>query len=451
MFLAIRTASQLIDLNYHKGEHPRIGATDVVPFVPISDINMQQCVEMARRLGKRVGSELKIPVYLYEEAALVPERRYLEFIRRGQFEALKGEINVLPERAPDFGPSEIGSAGATVIGARQPLIAFNVFLTTNDVRIAQKIAKAIRHSSGGFRFVKAMGVLVEGHAQVSMNLTNYRQSPIGRIVETIRSEARRYGTEIHHSELVGLIPLEALVDAASWYLQMDEFNSEQILEQKIYQTMTKNPQSPPAVLETGFLEQLASGSPTPGGGSAAAQTGATAAALVAMVARLSIGKERFASLENQMRDIIEISEELRIKLQNSVIEDASAFEEYLAASKLPGDKPEQIVIRNNLIEKAKVRSIEIPFLIMRSMITIMDLAAQVAQNGNINAIGDAGSAGAHARAAFTVATYNIKINCANYQDKRKTEEYLTELKKCEELFIEPELRLKTILNNRASL
>ena len=224
-FQAISQASKLIDLNQHTGEHPRIGATDVVPFVPISEITMQECVEMAVRLAKRVGQNLNIPVYLYEDAARKPERQNLENIRHGQYEALKAEMGVNPERDPDFGPCAIGPAGATVIGARQPLIAFNVYLTTTDVEIAQKIAKAMRQSTGGFRYVKAMGVLVEGRAQVSMNLTNYRKTPIARIVETIRREAMRYGVMIHHSELVGMIPQDALIDASVWYTQLDSFSA----------------------------------------------------------------------------------------------------------------------------------------------------------------------------------------------------------------------------------
>ena len=190
---------------------------------------------MARRLGKKVGEELGIPVYLYEEAAAIPERQNLENIRKGQYEGLKEEVLINPARKPDFGPAKLGSAGATVIGARAPLIAFNVYLTTGDVSIAQKIAKAMRNSSGGYRFVKAMGVLVDGRAQVSMNLTNFKQSPIARIVETIRREAQRYGVAIHHSELVGLTPQEALVDSAVWYTQLDDFKSDQILENRMFE------------------------------------------------------------------------------------------------------------------------------------------------------------------------------------------------------------------------
>ena len=259
---AIAKAAELIDLEHHQGEHPRIGATDVVPFVPISGVTMVECIEMARRLGKRVGEELGIPVYLYEEAATSPERTNLENIRRGQYEGLKEEIGVNPARKPDFGPEKLSGAGATVIGARQPLIAFNVYLTTDDVSIANKIARVIRNSSGGLHFIKAMGVLVEGRAQVSMNLTNFHRTSMARVVEMIRREAQRYGVQVHHSELVGLIPSEALVDAAVWYMQMDQFEPSQVLESRLFE------QGAPCQDETlpddasQFLDALATGTAT---------------------------------------------------------------------------------------------------------------------------------------------------------------------------------------------
>ena len=286
-FQSIKKAQELIDLDLHQGAHPRIGAADVVPFVPISEVSMTECVELARRLGKRVGEELSIPVYLYEEAASKPERQNLENIRKGQYEGLKTEIETVAERLPDFGPAKLGKAGATVIGARAPLIAFNIYLTTSDVEVAQKIARAVRNSSGGLRFVKGMGVLVEGMAQVSMNLTNFRKTPLFRVVELVRREAQRYGVGIHHSELVGLIPQEALIDSAVWYTQLDQFEPEQILENRLFVAQaqstatTENPYF--------FIEQLASANPTPGGGSAAAFTAAEAAALVAMVGRVTVG------------------------------------------------------------------------------------------------------------------------------------------------------------------
>jgi glutamate formiminotransferase len=233
LFDAIKTAASLINLGQHTGQHPRIGATDVVPFVPLRGIEMAQCVALARQLGQRVGDELGIPVYLYEQAATRPDRINLAEIRRGEYEILRAEIETNPDRKPDFGPSRVGPAGATVIGARAPLIAYNVYLTTGDVEIARRIAKAIRNSNGGLRYVKALGLLVKGKAQVSMNLTDFRQTPIHQVVELIRREAARYGVMIESSELIGMIPQEALLDAAVWHLQLDNFDPNMVLENRL--------------------------------------------------------------------------------------------------------------------------------------------------------------------------------------------------------------------------
>lgn len=232
-FQGIGKAAELIDMDLHRGEHPRMGAADVVPFVPIKNVTMGDCVAIARRVGERVGRELDIPVYLYEEAATRPERRNLAEVRRGEYEGIKAEIETNPERTPDFGPQHLGKAGATAIGARPPLIAFNVYLGTDDVEVARAIARAVRHSSGGLRYVKALGLLVKGRAQVSMNLTDYRQTPVHRVVEMIRREADRYGVAVVESELIGLIPNEALVEAAKFYLQLDGLSSHQILENRL--------------------------------------------------------------------------------------------------------------------------------------------------------------------------------------------------------------------------
>jgi glutamate formiminotransferase len=233
MFDAIRTAATLINLDHHTGEHPRIGATDVVPFVPLRGVEMDQCVALARELAQRVGDELGIPVYLYEKAASRPDRVNLADIRRGEYEGLKTEIETDPNRKPDFGPSRLGNAGATVIGARPPLIAYNVYLTTQDVQIARRIARSIRYSNGGLRYVKALGLLCKGKAQVSINLTDFRKTPIHQVVELIRREAARYGVTIESSELCGMIPQEALLDAAAWYLQLDNFDPGMVLENRL--------------------------------------------------------------------------------------------------------------------------------------------------------------------------------------------------------------------------
>lgn len=232
-FEGIRMAAKLIDMDRHQGQHPRLGATDVVPFIPIQNVTMDDCIRLAQSVGRRVGEELSIPVFLYEQAATRPDRVNLADVRRGEYEQLKQGILTDETRQPDYGPSELGTAGATIIGARYPLIAFNVFLTTDNIDIAKKIAKAIRHSSGGLHYVKALGLLVDGKAQVSMNLTNYKKTPIYRVVEMIRREAQRYGVAIESSELIGLIPQDALLESAAWYLQMDNYSSDRVLERRL--------------------------------------------------------------------------------------------------------------------------------------------------------------------------------------------------------------------------
>lgn len=450
-FQSIATAGKLIDLNHHTGEHPRIGATDVVPFVPISDVTMQECVEMARRLGKRVGEELKIPVYLYEEAATRPDRQNLENIRRGQFEALKQEIGSNPEREPDFGPSAVGPAGATVIGARQALIAYNVYLTTDDVSVAQKIAKAVRHSSGGLRYVKALGLLVEGRAQVSMNLTNFHQTPLARVVELVRREAARYGVNVHHSELVGLIPQAALTDAAQWYLQLDGFTPEQILEQRLYDAISSTQGEAVRLPETSFLDELAAGTATPGGGSAAAHTGAAAAALVAMVCRLTIGKKKYASVEEGMKSMLEQAESLRMKLTEAVEQDSAAFDSVMKAMRMPKETDPEKAARAAAIETAMLGAARVPLEVARKSIQIMELAVDAAAQGNVTAISDAATGAALARAALTGAGLNVRINTQNLNDQAAAHHLLDEVNELENQADTLEGQLRKTLVERGGL
>jgi glutamate formiminotransferase/formiminotetrahydrofolate cyclodeaminase len=425
-FQAIAKAAELIDLNLHAGEHPRIGATDVVPFIPISGVHMEDCVKIAKNLGQRVADELNIPVYLYEEAANSDARRNLATHRKGEYETLKQAIQTDPKRAPDYGPNYLGPAGATVIGAREFLIAYNVYLTTHDVAIAKKIAKTIRHSSGGLRYVKALGLLVDGQAQVSMNLTNFRKTPLALVVETIRREAQRYGIGIQYSELVGLLPQDALMDTAVWYTQMDLFDPEQILERKLY-----------AALDTGtadneqlgadsksrtagselqmaagdqLLEALADGAPTPGGGSAAAYSGAMGAALVAMVARLTLNKKKYEDVQEQMLSILDEAEVLRKKLTAGVEKDAVAFERVMSAFRLPRDSEEHTAVRSGAIRHATIYAAEVPLETAQMSVRVMELAYQAAQIGNPNAMTDAGTGAVLAQAALTSAGYNIRIN-----------------------------------------
>ncbi len=232
-YQGVAAAAALINMDEHRGQHPRIGAADVVPLVALRDATLADCAALARALGQRIGEGLGLPVYLYEAAAQRPERQSLPDVRRGEYEGLKTAIVSDPARAPDFGPARIGPAGAVAVGARRPLVAFNVYLTTADVRVARKIARAVRHSSGGLRHVRALGLLVQGQAQVSMNLTDVSATPIHQAVELIRREAQRYGVGVARSELVGMIPQQALLAAAQWYLQLDNFRVEQVLETRL--------------------------------------------------------------------------------------------------------------------------------------------------------------------------------------------------------------------------
>jgi glutamate formiminotransferase len=233
-FRAVKKAAELINMEEHQGEHPRMGATDVIPFIPISDVTMDECINLARELGERIGGDLKIPVYLYEEAATRPGRKNLANVRKGQFEGLKDTIKE-PNRQPDYGPGEIGRAGATAIGARPPLIAYNINLGTDDINVAKRIAKTIRGSSGGFVSVKALGVMLEDRniAQVTINMCNYKEVPLFRVFELVKREAARYGMNVIGSEIVGLLPMDALLEVAEFYLQLEEFRKEQVLETRI--------------------------------------------------------------------------------------------------------------------------------------------------------------------------------------------------------------------------
>ncbi len=235
LFDMVKKATELIDLRHHEGEHPRMGATDVVPFIPVMNTTMEECIELSKKLGKRIGEELKIPVYLYERSATRPERENLANIRKGEFEGFFEKIKD-PNWKPDFGPDEVHpTAGVVAVGAREYLIAYNVNLATNDLSIAKKIAKAVRHISGGFRYVKAIGLELKekGIVQVSMNLTNYKKSPIFRVFETIKREAARYGVNVLESEIIGMVPLQAVLDSFMWYLQVNDFDINRVIEQKV--------------------------------------------------------------------------------------------------------------------------------------------------------------------------------------------------------------------------
>src|SRR5436305_2633220 len=313
-------AAELIDLNKHQGAHPRMGAADVVPSIPIEGVSLEDCVTMARHVGEQIWKRYQIPVYLYEAAATTPERQNLESIRRGQFEGIRDEIASNPARKPDFGETRVHpTAGATVVGARKFLIAYNVFLNTTDVEIAKKIAKAVRFSSGGLRFVKGSGFLVRGMAQVSMNLTDFEQTPIHRVFEFVKREAARYGVSPISSEIVGLIPKKALEAAAEWFLQVENFDSSLILESRLAAVV--GGKMAVGGVRAGvepFIEQLAAPTATPGGGSAAAAAGAMAAALGAMVADMSRTKKAYTQHAPQLSEAISQLARLREELKAAI-------------------------------------------------------------------------------------------------------------------------------------
>jgi glutamate formiminotransferase/formiminotetrahydrofolate cyclodeaminase len=318
-----------------------------------------------------------------------------------------------------------------IIGARPFLIAYNVYLNTADVSVAKKIAKAVRHSSGGLRFVKGLGLLVEGQAQVSMNLTDFTQTPVARVVEFVRREAERYGCAITRSELVGMIPQAALADAAQWYLQLDNLEPEMILENRLAEggaepTPGAAP-GEPATFETGFVERLAAGTATPGGGAAAAYAGAMAAALVAMVARLTLGKKKYAEVEAQMQSVLEGAERLRAELSAAVTADSAAFEAVMEAFKLPKAAPEQLAAREAAVEQAYVHAAEVPLRVARDAVATLGLAAIAAERGNANALSDAASAAHLARAALAGAALNVRANAKAISDRATAAAWLREV------------------------
>jgi glutamate formiminotransferase/formiminotetrahydrofolate cyclodeaminase len=311
----------------------------------------------------------------------------------------------------------VGPAGAVIIGARAFLIAYNLYLNTADVNVAKQIARVLRHSNGGLRYVKALGLLVDGQAQVSMNLTDFTQTSLPRVVEFARREAARHGCAITRSELVGMIPQAALVEAAQWYLQLDELEAEQILENRLADMSNGGEPAASQDGSEGFVERLAAGTATPGGGAAAAYAGAMAAALVGMVARLTVGKKKYADVEPQMQSVMDQADRLRAELTASVTADSAAFDAVMEAFRLPKQTPEQQAARGEAVEQAYVRAAEVPLRVARDAVATLGLAAVAAERGNVNALSDAGSAAYLAQAALSGAALNVRANAAAIKDR----------------------------------
>ena len=392
-FRGVERAAELIDLNRHSGVHPRIGATDVLPFVPVQGVTIEECVQLAVSTAERIWRQLRIPVYLYEAAARTPDRVNLENIRKGQFEALRDEVRSNPARKPDFGEASLHPiAGATVVGARKYLIAYNINLATPDLAIAKQIAKAVRFTSGGFRFVKAMGVPLESRnlVQVSMNLTDFEQTPVHRVFEAVRAEAERYGVAVAGSEVVGLIPKKALEMTAEFFLRVENFHPGLVLENRLED----------AARSAGlgeFLDALAAPTAAPGGGSAAAASGAMAAALGAMVARLA--KKDPASMESH-----------RAFLSEAVERDARSFDSVMAAYRLPKET------RAPHVEAALKGAATVPLEVVERVAALRREMETLSREAPARFASDIETALALAHAASAGALANVRINLDSISD-----------------------------------
>lgn len=466
-YRAIRKASELIDMSKHKGEHPRMGATDVCPLIPVAGISMEETAEYARKLAKRVGEELHIPVYLYESAAIIPGRTNLSEIRAGEYEGFFKKIH-LPEWKPDFGPVEMNvKAGATVIGARDFLIAYNVNLNTTSVRRANSIAFDVRergrvmrdgdpvtgkivkdadgnpvHIPGTLKAVKAIGWFIEeyGVAQISMNLTNIRVTPVHIAFDEVCKKAEARGIRVTGSELVGLIPLQCMLDAGRYFLEKQQRStgvSEAELikiavksmgldelgpfepEKRIIEYMLRDAGQEKLVRMSlkAFMEETHSESPAPGGGSIAAYVGSLGVALGGMVANLSSHKRGWDARWKEFSDVAEAAVKLEKELLHLVDEDTRAFNRIMDAFGLPNGSVEEKEARKQAIQKATLHAIETPLRVMQLAYESFDVIEPMAQKGNPNSVSDAGVGALCARAAVMGAWLNVKINCSGYDDK----------------------------------
>jgi len=408
-------AAELIDLTKHTGAHPRLGAADVIPFIPIEGVTLEDCVTIARRVGEEIWKRHRVPVYLYESAAQRPERQNLENVRRGQFEGVREEVKTNPDRRPDFGEFALHpTAGATIVGARKFLVAYNIYLNTPDVEIAKKIGKAVRFSNGGLRYVKGMGVGVRGLAQVSINLTDTDQTPIARVFEYVKREAARYGVLPLSSEIVGLIPKKALEDAAEWFLQIENFDSSLILENRLAGVMSGKVAV--SGLRAGvepFIEQLAAPTAAPGGGSASAAAGAMAAGLGGMVAGMSRGKKAYLQHEAQLSEAIRRLAEIREELKAAIDADANAFHEVMAAFKKLRENPDAQVEVDGATRKATL----VPLGVAERAREVRNLLESLRLTTNPKMASDLATGIALANAAIEGALANVEINLSDLKDQ----------------------------------
>ncbi len=472
-FRVVEKAAEVIDMRTHKGAHPRMGATDVCPFVPVSGVTMEECAEIARRVGKRIGDELGIPVYLYEEAASRSEFKNLANARQGEYEGLAARAGN-DYWTPDYGPAEFNAkAGATAVGAREFLIAYNINLNTRDKKIASDIALDIRDSGrakrdeagnivkdkdgktvnvpGLFQHVKAVGWTIEeyGRAQISINFTNYKITPIHVVFDECTRQAQMRGARVTGSELVGLIPKQALIDAGKYYLAKmgksagipeSELIHIAVLTlglsdlypfksgEKIVESFVTREGKLEGMKLADYFDELSSDSPAPGGGSAAAVSGAQAAALVSMVANLTHGKKGYEDAWDEMERVAIGAQALKDELRRTIDRDTDAFNGLMDASRLPKKTPEEQAARSLALEKATLAAIEVPLSVVRNMVKVLDLARVTAKKGNKNSISDVSTAAAQARAAAEGAHDNVMINVPGLADKERGKALLEESK-----------------------
>ena len=417
-------AMELIDLTKHSGAHPRVGATDVVPFIPIEGVTIEDCVALARRVGHEIWKRYRIPVFFYEAAATRPERTNLENIRRGQFEGLREEMRTNLDRQPDVGEPKVHpTAGVTVVGARKFLIAYNVNLNTADISVANKIAKAIRYSSGGLRYVKSMGVELKARdlAQVSINLTDFEQTPMHRVYEMVKREAERYGAMPVGSEIVGLIPKKAIEMAADFFLQLENFSPAQVFENKLESALTGAPLETAkdgklAGLARPFLDAVAAPTATPGGGSVAAFAGALAASLGQMVAGLSRKKKSQASFVDELSAALDELRRTADELTQAIDRDAAAFDAVMTAFKLPQGDAQETQQREEAIQTATKGAAEVPLQVAEKSVAVFERLGQLEAIAAASMRSDLQVARFMAGAGARGALANVEINLDGIAD-----------------------------------
>ncbi|MGH9703034.1 MAG: glutamate formimidoyltransferase [Candidatus Acidiferrales bacterium] len=430
-------ALELIDLTQHTGAHPRLGATDVVPFIPIEGVTIEDCVALARKTGRAIWDRFRIPVYFYESAAQRPERVNLENIRKGQFEGVREEVLKNPDRAPDVGEPRLHpTAGATVVGARKFLIAYNINLNTPDLDIARRIAKTIRFSNGGLRYVKAMGVDLRARhlAQVSINLTDFEQTPIHSVFEMVKREAERFGVSIVGSEIVGLVPKRAIEMTSDFYLQLENFSPAQVLENRLAAALSGAPMESPgklASLAQPFLEAVAAPTAAPGGGSVAALAGALGASLGQMVASLSRKKKSQAAFVDHLSAALADFQAAADVLTKAIDRDANSFNEVMAAFKLPQETPEEKRARDAAVEKSTQGAAEVPMQVAEKAMEVYERLGQLETMSSASMLSDLRVGRLMAAAAVRGALENVAINLNSLTDSKFTSEMRSRATKLE--------------------